>query len=89
MTGSDDRPIGLLDRPAGAMQRARWAAPGGQGSPAVEPVPAASPSPTARPVPRGWGSHEERRLMLWGLAGFFLLGLYAVVFVTLGAVIWG
>lgn len=38
--------------------------------------------------PRGWGSHEERRLVLWGAAAFVLLGLYAVVFVLLGQVLW-
>ena len=41
-----------------------------------------------RPLPRGWGSHEERRLMLWGVVGFFLLGAYAAVFVVIGGVLW-
>ncbi len=36
------------------------------------------------PVRRGWGSPVERRMMLLGLAVFFALGLYAVVFVLLG-----
>jgi hypothetical protein len=39
------------------------------------------------PVPRGWGSHEERRLMLLALATFFVLGLYASGFVVLGHVL--
>ena len=48
-------------------------------------------TPAAAPVERGDAAREPRRcsdpdekLMLWGLLGFFLLGLYAAVFVALG-----
>jgi AraC-like DNA-binding protein len=104
MTGHDHRPTALLDRaprtgPRVADEPALAPAqrPGG---PRRQPPPADGPArvdadrpPTmsardSRPVPRGWGSHEERRLMLWGVLGFLLLGLYASVFVVLGQVVW-
>lgn len=65
-----------------------------QGAPAVltggqDRAPDPSELGTAsRRLPRGWGSHEERRLMLWGLMGFFLLGVYAAVFVIVGHLVW-
>ena len=40
-----------------------------------------------RPVPRGWGSHDERRMMLMALVAFVALGLYATAFVLLGQVL--
>lgn len=46
------------------------------------------PPAAPRPVPQGWGSHEERRLVLWGALGFLLLGLYAVGFVLVGQLVW-
>jgi hypothetical protein len=39
------------------------------------------------PVPRGWGSHDERRMMLLALVAFVALGLYATAFVLLGQVL--
>lgn len=65
------------DRPIGVLDRS------------VDRQPASRPEPRrATPLPRGWGSHEERRLMRWGLAFFLFLGLYAAVFVILGQVVW-
>ena len=77
------RTASVLERPAAPAR-----------TPSSEPAPVrptglpVHDSSPARPLPRGWGSHEERRLMLWGVVGFFLLGAYAAVFVVIGAVLW-
>lgn len=44
--------------------------------------------PLSKPPARGWGSPEERRLMLWGAAGFFLLGVYAAANVLIAVTFW-
>lgn len=49
---------------------------------------AAADAAQATPPPRGWGSHQERRETLYTLAFFGVLGLYAAVFVLIGALIW-
>lgn len=95
MTRSEDRPVSVLDRPTepNTALYDRYsdmpaAVPGARRAvPAARPDSAAA-VPVGKRVPRGWGSHEERRLMLCGVAGFFLLGIYAAAFVLLGAVAW-
>jgi hypothetical protein len=100
VTSSNDRRTSVLDRPA-EPQPAMSDGPGVATATAAPSVRAPQPSRRAavvhrpepqgrpaKPLPRGWGSHEERRTALWFLAGFFLLGLYAAVFVTLGQVVW-
>jgi hypothetical protein len=52
---------------------------------AVVSRPAGRPPP---PPPPGWGSHEDRRLARWLVAVFFLLGVYAAVFVTIAQLVW-
>ena len=56
----------------------------GQGAAVTE----RSPASPGGPLARGWGSHEERRLIRWAALGFLLLALYAVVFVVTGVVMW-
>lgn len=84
MTTTEDRPTSVLDRPrpvgSGAARRP-VTVPQQAGAAPVTP-------PQAAPVPRGWGSHAERRLMRQVLLFFALLGLYAVGFVLLGALVW-
>lgn len=99
MTSSKDRPITLLDRPS-RTREAVTRRPGDAPSVSHPALPAtrqratteahlpAADADDVKPPGRGWGSHEDRRLMLWGLAGFFLLGLYAAAFVTIGALVW-
>ena len=53
------------------------------------PDPAAHERGARGPAPLGWGSHEERRMMLAALAGFVVLGLYATAFILLGHVLSG
>jgi hypothetical protein len=87
---SDDRPTSVLDRPRRArlLQGHRQVEEPPQDQAAARPAVGTAPTLQTKPVPRGWGSHEERRIMSLAAAAFLLLGLYAVVFVVLGAVVW-
>lgn len=104
MTGINDRPIAVLDRtsvlsatPAANADSSRTMMLRQAAQPTTSytvapqrPVAeeAASESSPRPPLPRGWGSHEERRLMHWGMVGFLLLATYAVVFISIGALVW-
>ncbi len=86
MTLTEDRATHQLDRPhwATAPHLApdladRMTVP----TPDVE-QPATSVAPEDRAVPRGWGSHEDRRMMRLAMLAFLVLAVYAVVFVLLG-----
>lgn len=102
MLSTNDRPTLVVDRPS-APQRAVLDEPGLAPPTALPDLPPPAPAadadgvvtdlqadgaPAGTPLPPGWGSREERRLALRGVAGFFLLGLYAALFVLVGAVVW-
>lgn len=84
MNSINDRPTLVLDRPTRSDADV---APVGAPPDAAVPL-ATGSTPPAPPPARGWGSREERRLALWGVGGFFLLGLYAALFVLVGALVW-
>jgi hypothetical protein len=77
MSPSADRPTSVVDRPAAPMA-AR----------AEEPGTSTTSRADSGPVPQGWGSHEDRWLMRWGVVGFLLLAAYAIGFIVVGALVW-
>lgn len=93
MTSSNDRPTSVQDRTRPArstsLPHLRQPAPDVDASPQHSEIDR-TPDPVRadKPVPQGWGSHEERRLMLWFVTGFALLALYAAAFVIVGEVLW-
>ncbi len=89
---TENRPTVLIDRPRGpeprasempvvVVPRARVEHPVRAVQPA-EHQPAQDPAPPTR-GPRRWSDPDEK-FMLWGMVGFFALGLYAAIFVAFG-----
>lgn len=98
MTITNDRPADVLDGTGHAADHEGRSARNGSAElpprdqttvlPAARTAAGQDQAARSRPLPRGWGSHEERRMMRLGAAAFLLLGVYAAVFVVLGTVVW-
>ena len=95
MSPTYDRSSSVLERPQqaprdhGSCGNARAATRPAYQQSRVPPGDADARVPRgSRPVPRGWGSHEERRMARAGVTVFFLLGLYAALSVLLSALVW-
>ena len=77
------------DRPTHVLDGVRQPEPLEDHTPRLPELAApVEPARSGDVVPRGWGSSVERRMTLQALGFFAVLGLYATVFVLLGALVW-